>query len=97
MVYNAARVSLSERSRELASLRVLGFTRGDISLILLGELALLTLASLPCGILLGYGLSALIVQSIQSEVYRFGLQRLNVERLLGDDLLQATILVLERL
>ena len=73
VVYNAARVSLSERSRELASLRVLGFTRGEISLILLGELALLTLASLPCGILLGYGLAALIVQSIQSEVYRFPL------------------------
>ncbi len=43
VVYNAARISLSERSRELASLRVLGFTLGEISLILLGELALLTL------------------------------------------------------
>ncbi len=40
VVYNAARVSLSERSRELASLRVLGFTRAEISLILMGELAL---------------------------------------------------------
>ena len=49
VVYNAARVSLSERSRELASLRVLGFTRAEISLILLGELALLTLAALPVG------------------------------------------------
>ena len=55
VVYNAARVSLSERSRELASLRVLGFTRAEISLILLGELALLTLAALPVGALLGYG------------------------------------------
>ena len=44
VVYNSARVSLSERSRELASLRVLGFTRGEISLILLGELAMLTAA-----------------------------------------------------
>ena len=44
VVYNSARVSLSERERELASLRVLGFTRGEISLILLGELAVLTLA-----------------------------------------------------
>ena len=52
VVYNAARVSLSERSRELASLRVLGFTRAEISLILLGELALLTLAALPVGGLL---------------------------------------------
>ena len=43
VVYNAARVSLSERSHELASLRVLGFTRAEISLILMGELALLTL------------------------------------------------------
>jgi putative ABC transport system permease protein len=73
VVYNAARVSLSERSRELASLRVLGFTRAEISLILLGELALLTLAALPFGILVGCGLAALIVQTIQSEVYRFPL------------------------
>lgn len=73
VVYNAARVSLSERSRELASLRVLGFTRGEISLILLGELALLTLAALPVGALLGYGLAAFIVGTIQSEVYRFPL------------------------
>ena len=73
VVYNAARVSLSERSRELASLRVLGFTRAEISLILLGELALLTLVALPVGGLFGYGLAAAIVRSIDSEVYRFPL------------------------
>lgn len=73
VVYNAARVSLSERSRELASLRVLGFTRAEISLILLGELALLTLAALPVGGLLGYGLATVIVQGLNSEVYRFPL------------------------
>jgi putative ABC transport system permease protein len=73
VVYNAARVSLSERSRELASLRVLGFTRAEISLILLGELALLTLASLPVGGALGYGLALWIVQALDSEVYRFPL------------------------
>jgi putative ABC transport system permease protein len=73
VVYNAARVSLSERSHELASLRVLGFTRAEISLILLGELALLTLTALPVGAVFGYALSALIVQTIQSEVYRFPL------------------------
>lgn len=73
VVYNAARVSLSERSRELASLRVLGFTRAEISLILLGELALLTLLSLPIGGLFGYSLAAVIVRSIDSEVYRFPL------------------------
>jgi putative ABC transport system permease protein len=71
VVYNAARVSLSERSHELASLRVLGFTRGEISLILMGELAVLTLTALPLGAVLGYGLAALVVQTVQSEVYRF--------------------------
>jgi len=70
VVYNAARVSLSERSRELASLRVLGFTRGEISSILLGELAILTLLSLPCGTLIGYGLGLFIMTIFQNEVYR---------------------------
>ena len=73
VVYNAARVSLSERSRELASLRVLGFTRAEISLILMGELALLTLVALPVGGVFGYSLAAVIVGSIDSEVYRFPL------------------------
>jgi putative ABC transport system permease protein len=52
---------------------VLGFTRAEISLILLGELALLTLAALPVGALLGYGLATAIVQSMDSDVYRFPL------------------------
>jgi putative ABC transport system permease protein len=70
VVYNAARISLSERERELASLRVLGFTRGEISSILLGELAILTLLALPCGTLIGYGLGMFIMSAFQNEVYR---------------------------
>lgn len=73
VVYNAARVSLSERSRELASLRVLGFTRGEISVILLGELAVLTVCALPVGAVIGYWLTALLVGSIESEMFRFPL------------------------
>ena len=73
VVYNSTRIALAERSRELASLRVLGFTRGEISLILMGELALLTLAALPVGAVFGYSLAAAIVSSIDSEVYRFPL------------------------
>jgi putative ABC transport system permease protein len=73
VVYNAARISLSERSRELASLRVLGFTRAEISLVLLGELSVLTLLALPLGLLLGWGLGLLIVSSFDSEVFRFPL------------------------
>jgi putative ABC transport system permease protein len=71
VVYNAARISLSERSRELASLRVLGFTIAEISFILLGELAIVTLAALPLGGAIGYGLASLIVNAFDSEVYRF--------------------------
>ncbi len=73
VVYNAARISLSERSRELASLRVLGFTIAEISLILLGELAVLTLVAIPPGLAMGYGLGRLIVRSVESELYRFPL------------------------
>lgn len=73
VVYNAARISLSERSRELASLRVLGFTRREISAILLGELSVVTLISLPLGSLLGYGLSQAVVASVTSEVFRIPL------------------------
>ena len=49
VVYNNARISLSERARDLASLRVLGFRRSEVSFILLGELAILTLLALPLG------------------------------------------------
>jgi putative ABC transport system permease protein len=73
VVYNAARISLSERSRELASLRVLGFSIAEISLILLGELALLTFAALGPGLLLGWGLAELLLLGFQSEVYRIPL------------------------
>ena len=70
VVYNSARVSLSERERELASLRVLGFTRAEISLILLGELAVLTLLALPVGAVIGYGLGQIIMRAFNNEVYR---------------------------
>lgn len=69
VVYNAARVSLAERSRELASLRVMGFTRAEISSILLGELGVLTLLALPLGMLLGYGLSLMMVSLFETELY----------------------------
>jgi putative ABC transport system permease protein len=70
VVYNSARVSLSERSRELASLRVLGFTRAEISLILLGEVALLTAVALPIGVAIGYVFGELIIAGFTNEVYR---------------------------
>jgi putative ABC transport system permease protein len=73
VVYNAARISLSERSRELASLRVLGFTIGEISLILLGELALFTILALPLGLLIGWGFSIGVLTALNNEMYRIPL------------------------
>ncbi len=73
VVYNSARIALSERSRELASLRVLGFSHGEIAYILLGELAVLTLAAIPLGFLVGTGLCGLLVLVFESDLYRLPL------------------------
>ncbi|HSH44643.1 MAG TPA: FtsX-like permease family protein, partial [Longimicrobiales bacterium] len=70
VIYNSARISLSERSRELASMRVLGFTRGEISYILLGELALLVLLSIPLGFGLGAIGSHAVGASVDNEMYK---------------------------
>jgi putative ABC transport system permease protein len=73
VVYNSVRMSLSERSRELATLRVVGFTRGEVSYILLGELGLVTLLAVPIGLLLGYGWAAAIIPLTNSEMFRIPL------------------------
>jgi putative ABC transport system permease protein len=70
VVYNTARIALSERGRELASLRVLGLTRGEISFILLGELAILTLMALPLGIVMGWVLVKVLCMFLDTEMYR---------------------------
>lgn len=73
MVYNGARIALSERGHELASLRVLGFTRREIAFILLGEQTILTLLAIPLGFALGYGIAGLITIAIDTELLRFPL------------------------
>lgn len=70
IIYNTARITISERSRELASLRVLGLTRAEVAYILFGELGLITLLSIPVGIFLGYGMSVGMAQSMDSELFR---------------------------
>ncbi|MGB5441690.1 MAG: FtsX-like permease family protein [Gammaproteobacteria bacterium] len=73
VVYNSMRIALSERNRELASLRVLGFERGEVAYILLGELGLLTLLAIPLGMLIGYGLCAYLAYQFDSDLYRIPL------------------------
>lgn len=70
IVFNSMRIALSERSRELASLRVLGFHKGEVSYILLGEMALLTLVAIPFGMLIGYGLCAYMAYQFDTDLYR---------------------------
>lgn len=73
IVYNGARISLSERQNELATLRVLGFRRREVAAILLGEQAILTALALPLGFALGYGAVALIIRAAASELFRLPL------------------------
>ncbi len=63
VLHNTARISLADRARELATLRVLGFRRSEVSAILIGELTIVTLVAIPIGLLVGYGLAAAMVQS----------------------------------
>ncbi len=70
IVYNAARIAFAERSRDLASLRVIGFSKGEAAFVLLGELAIVTLVALPIGSLLGYYLSFGIAAGFSSELYQ---------------------------
>ena len=73
VVYNHARIALAERAWELASLRVLGFTRGEVSVFLLGELALEILLAIPLGLVAGYWLAAAIVNLIKTDEFFFPL------------------------
>ncbi len=70
MVYNGIRVALSERARELASLRVLGFSRGEVRTILLGREALLLAAAIPAGWALGAVACELIARAVASDLFR---------------------------
>lgn len=70
IVYNSARISLSERQRELATLRVVGFTRAEVGAVLVSELAILTLVALPVGLIIGSVFSAAIIQSVNTEFVR---------------------------
>jgi putative ABC transport system permease protein len=71
VVYNGARISLSERSRELATLRVIGFTRREISTILLGEIGTVTILGIPFGLLMGFWFSWILAFFLEQEVFRF--------------------------
>jgi putative ABC transport system permease protein len=70
VVYNSARIQLSERGRELASLRVLGFTRAEVSNILLGEIALMTALAIPLSWGLGYLFNWMLISGFDTELYR---------------------------
>lgn len=70
VVYNAARTSLSERGRDLATLRVLGFTKAEVVWLQVGELAIVTLVGVPLGLVLGYALARLTAWGSATELFR---------------------------
>ncbi|MFO1485970.1 MAG: FtsX-like permease family protein [Verrucomicrobiaceae bacterium] len=73
VVYNSARIALSERGRDLATLRVVGFSQREVAGVLLGELVVLILAALPVGLLFGKGLATFIMNTVRTETIRMPL------------------------
>lgn len=73
VVYNSARIALSERSRDLATLRVIGFTQREVAGVLLGELLLLIFTAIPAGLFFGKGLATFIIASVSTETIRMPL------------------------
>ena len=71
VIYNCARITLAERSRELATMRVIGFSRTEVAWVLWGELGTLTLLAVPLGLVVGYGLCVFASQSLDTETHRF--------------------------
>ncbi|MDJ0977554.1 MAG: ABC transporter permease [Erythrobacter sp.] len=70
VVYNSARILFSERAHELATLRVLGYHRFEVAVVLIGEIALLVVASLPVGLFTGYWLAQLMLRMFGSDLFR---------------------------
>lgn len=70
IVFNSARIAFAERARDLASLRILGFTRGETAFVLLGELAIITFIALPVGSGLGYFLSFAMSEGFSTDLYQ---------------------------
>lgn len=70
VIYNGARIALSERGRELASLRVMGFHRREVATLLLGEQGIITLLAIPLGWVIGYGLAYFMVMGLQTDTFR---------------------------
>ncbi len=73
VIYNSLRIAVSERARELASLRVLGYTQREVAYILFGEQTLLLLTAIPLGFFLGYQLAFFFVSSLQTDLFRMTL------------------------
>lgn len=73
VIYNNARISLAERARELATLRVIGMTQREVGAIIVIELVILSIIALPAGLLMGTALSAGIIQSVNTETVRIPL------------------------
>lgn len=70
VVYNSARILFSERAHELATLRVLGYYRSEVGVVLLGELALLVTLSVPFGCVIGYWMAQLMTAMFSSDLFR---------------------------
>lgn len=70
VVYNAARVALAERERELATLRVIGYTRPEVFRIVVEELAVQVLLAIPIGFAIGRAFALALSAALTSDLFR---------------------------
>jgi putative ABC transport system permease protein len=93
VVYNNARVSLAEKERELATLRVIGMTRGEVSLIMLGEMVFELVFALPLGCLIGWTLAKMLAVATETDLYRLPVVILPKTYMLAMGIVVATSIV----
>jgi putative ABC transport system permease protein len=74
VVYNNARIALEMRSRDLATMRILGFARGELAVVLLGEQVIQMALGIAPGLYLGRAIGALALKTIDRDLLRLPLE-----------------------
>ena len=72
VLYNLTNINIEERIREIASLKVLGFTRHEVDAYVFREIALLAVFGALFGLVLGTYLEGFVVQTAEIDLVMFG-------------------------
>lgn len=72
VLYNLNTINISERIRELATLKVLGFYDGEVSSYVFRENIILTVIGILCGYLMGNALHKSVISTVEPDFIMFG-------------------------